>query len=67
MNAHQKYLKHYAQNMKSNNEITKYFLEQEKVSGTIIRCELEKGIEMLFFDNYVEKDQMTGDPIFIEI
>lgn len=36
MNAHQKYLNHYTQNMKSNNEITKYFLEQEKVSGTII-------------------------------
>jgi hypothetical protein len=35
MNAHQKYLNHYTQNMKSNNEITKYFLEQEKVSGTI--------------------------------
>ncbi len=60
MNAHQKYLNHYTQNMKSNNEITKHFLEQEKVSGTIIRFELEKGLEMLFFDYYVREDQEIG-------
>lgn len=60
MNVHQKYLNHYTQNMESNNEIIKYFLEQDKVSGTIIRCKLEKGLEMLFFDYYVEDNQEIG-------
>ena len=59
MKSHQKYLNHYTQNMKSNEEITKYFLEQNGVRGTIIRCELEKGLEMLFFDYYVKDDQET--------
>lgn len=59
MNTHEKYLLHFTQNIKSDNEITKYFLDQERLSGTIIRCELEKGVEMLFFDYYLKEDQET--------
>lgn len=58
MNEHQKYINRYSKNINHSGEISKYFLEETGATGTIIRCELGKGIEMLFFDYHVSKDQI---------
>ncbi|WP_185967604.1 hypothetical protein [Clostridium sp. HBUAS56010] len=44
----QKYMNRYATNIRHNGEVAKYFLEEENATGTIIRCKLAAGIEMLF-------------------
>lgn len=58
MGTHQKYMNRYATNIRHNEEIAKYFLEEEYATGTIIRCELAVGMEMLFFD-FISKSK-TG-------
>lgn len=55
MDNHKKYLNHFTESMKNKDETTKYFIDKESVLGNIIRCELEKGIEMIFFDYQVKK------------
>lgn len=61
MGTHQKYMNRYATSIRHNGEIAKYFLEEEYATGTIIRCELAAGMEMLFFDYHVRKDQVMAD------
>jgi AraC-like DNA-binding protein len=57
METHQKYLSRFTQDTKTTGEITKYFLNEEYAEGSIIRCELEAGIEMVFFNYLVRKKQ----------
>ncbi|WP_019910501.1 helix-turn-helix domain-containing protein [Paenibacillus sp. HW567] len=60
MNAHQKYMDYYTQDGKLKNGISQYRLNKEYAEGTIIRCELEQGVEMVFFDYEMKERQCFG-------
>lgn len=56
----QKYMNRFIQNTKTEEKITKYFLNKKYAEGVIIRCELAEGIKMIFFDYQVELRQVLS-------
>lgn len=61
MDVHHKYLNDFMKNSKSNNAITKYYLDQEYVKGTVLQCALAEGIEMMFFDYVIKNNHEMGN------
>lgn len=61
MKNHKGILESYAQNIKTDKDTKRYFIEKDNLQGWIIQCELACGVEMMFFDYKVEKEvELTG-------